>query len=235
MRLPPPALPPFTISPHPKLPSATRIQPRFPLILCCSISPATRSSWAATSAPKSSFREILEAPPAPFTSLGAITGQGLGHLEHRRDLAVFRYPPHAEPALRRQHWEPGSVSDTALNISNATVAAFSPDSLKAYIVGGVAGTSLYAYSPVQALKGPFPLTGPGKAIAFAPNGAFAFVAQANSGAGANLTAYNTCNNQVATDREQRRRQYRAARRSHSDESASQPAHRWQRFPGPPHS
>jgi hypothetical protein len=93
----------------------------------------------------------------------------------------------------------GSVSDTALNISNATVAAFSPDSLKAYIVGGSAGTSLYAYSPVQSPKGPFPLTGTGKAIAFAPNGAFAFVAQATAGAGANLTAYATCNNQVATD------------------------------------
>jgi hypothetical protein len=134
-----------------------------------------------------------------FTSLGAITGKALA-TSTTGALSLFSDTIHTPNQVYAVNTgNAGSVSDTALNISNATVAAFSPDSLKAYIVAGTAATSLYAYSPVQALKGPFPLTGPAKAIAFAPNGAFAFVAQANGGAGANLTAYNTCNNQIATD------------------------------------
>ena len=133
-----------------------------------------------------------------FTSLGAITGRALA-TSNTGTLSLFSDTLHMPNQVFVVNSANGSVSDTALNISNATVAAFSPDSLKAYIVGGISGTSLYAYSPLQALKGPFPLNGPGRTIAFAPNSAFAFVAQANAGAGANLTAYNTCNNQVATD------------------------------------
>ena len=134
-----------------------------------------------------------------FASLGAITGRALA-TSNTGAISLFSDTIHTPNQVYAVNTgNAASVSDTALNISNATVAAFSPDSLKAYIVAGTAGTSLYAYSPRQALKGPFPLTGPGKAIAFAPNGAFAFVAQANGGAGANLTAYNTCNNQIATD------------------------------------
>lgn len=127
-----------------------------------------------------------------FTSLGAITGRALA-TSNTGVLSLFSDTLHTpNQVFVVNTGNAGSVSDTALNISNATVAAFSPDSLKAYIVGGSAGTSLYAYSSLQALKGPFPLAGPGKAIAFAPNGAFAFVAQASAGAGANLTAYATC-------------------------------------------
>ena len=133
-----------------------------------------------------------------FTSLGAITGRALA-TSNTGTISLFSDTLHTPNQVFVVNTANGSVSDTALNINNATVAAFSPDSLKAYIVGGSAGTSLYAYSSLQALKGPFPLTGPGRAIAFAPNGAFAFVAQTNAAAGANLTAYNTCNNQVTTD------------------------------------
>jgi hypothetical protein len=134
-----------------------------------------------------------------FSSLGAITGRALA-ISDTGALSLFSDTLHTPNQLYVVNTgNAGSVSGTALNINNATVAAFSPDSLKAYIVGGNAGTSLYAYSPAQALKGPFPLTGPGRTIAFAPNGAFAFVTQASAGVGANLTAYNTCNNQVATD------------------------------------
>src|SRR5947209_12769013 len=133
-----------------------------------------------------------------FISLGAITGRALA-TSNTGTISVFSDTLHMPNQVFVVNSANGSVSDTALNISNATVAAFSPDSLKAYIVGGSAGSSLYAYSPLQALKGPFPLTGPGKPTASAPNGACGFVAQANAGAGANLTAYATCNNQVATD------------------------------------
>jgi len=136
---------------------------------------------------------------AAFTSLGSITGRALA-TSNTGAISLFSDTLHTPNQLYVVNTgNTSSVSNTALNISNASVAAFSPDSLKAYIVAGAAGTSLYAYSPAQALKGPLPLTGPGRAVAFTPNGAFAFVAQANAGAGANLTAYNTCNNLVATD------------------------------------
>jgi len=54
------------------------------------------------------------------------------------------------------------------------------------------------YSTLQALQGPIALQGRGVSGGFSPNGAFAYVAEAASGAGsANLTAFATCNNQVA--------------------------------------
>jgi hypothetical protein len=130
-----------------------------------------------------------------FTSLGAVTGKVLA-TTMTGSISIFSdvlHTPNQVHVVNTGGFS--SIADTPLNITGATTAAFSPDSLKAYIIGGTAGTSLYAYSPIQALQGPFPLTGPGKAIAFSPNGAFAYVAQANAGAGANLTAYATCNNQ----------------------------------------
>jgi DNA-binding beta-propeller fold protein YncE len=68
---------------------------------------------------------------------------------------------------------------------------------------------LYVYSPLQALQQYLPttptptnpqfaLSEPANAIAFSPNGAFAFVAESSSTTGAaNLTAFATCNNQLA--------------------------------------
>jgi WD40 repeat protein len=49
------------------------------------------------------------------------------------------------------------------------------------------------------LQGPFNLAGPTNAnqVAFSSNGAFAFVGEAANGGSANLTAINTCNNQVS--------------------------------------
>jgi len=67
---------------------------------------------------------------------------------------------------------------------------------------------LYIYSPLQALQQYLPTTipptnpqlnlaGPAKAIAFSPNGAFAFVAESSTAStSANLTAFSTCNNQL---------------------------------------
>jgi len=85
---------------------------------------------------------------------------------------------------------------TALNIPAATAAAFSPDGLKAFILGNN-GSSLYIYSALQALQGPIGLTAPGNAIAFSPNGAFAYIAETSTSGSANLTAFSTCSNQVA--------------------------------------
>lgn len=132
-----------------------------------------------------------------FTSLGAVTGRVLA-INSNGAMSVLSDTLHTPNQVHIVNSaNASSASDTPLNIPAATSAAFSPDSLKAFIVGGSAASSLYVYSSLQALKGPFALSGPGKAIAFAPNGAFGFVAQASSGAGANLTAYATCDNSVA--------------------------------------
>jgi hypothetical protein len=132
-----------------------------------------------------------------FSSLGAITGKALA-TTNTGSLSVFSDTLHMPNQVYVVNTaNAASASATPLNISGATVAAFSPDSLKGFIIGGSAASSLYVYSSLQVLQGPFPLQGPGKAIVFSPNGAFAFVAQGSAGTGANLTAYATCNNQVA--------------------------------------
>lgn len=77
-------------------------------------------------------------------------------------------------------------SSTALSISGATAAAFSPDSLKAFIV---AGNTVYVYSKEDALQS-FPLTNPGTAVAFSPEGSFAFIS--GGGIADGLSTYTTC-------------------------------------------
>ncbi len=78
------------------------------------------------------------------------------------------------------------LSSTALSISGATAAAFSPDSLKAFIV---AGNTLYLYSKEDALQS-FPLPNAGTAVAFSPEGSFAFVS--GGGIADGLSTYTTC-------------------------------------------
>jgi hypothetical protein len=85
------------------------------------------------------------------------------------------------------------VFDTASNtsptfqITGATAAAFSPDSLKAYIV---AGSTLYVYSKVDGLQ-TIALAAPADDVAFLSEGAFAYVA---GGAASALSVWRTCNN-----------------------------------------
>ena len=136
---------------------------------------------------------------SPFTGLGTVTGQVLA-VSNNGSSAVFSDTIH----LPNQVYivsatSSGALSASALNISGAVAASFSPDGLKAFIFGN-GGGSLYVYSPLQALQGPFALSGPANAgtATFSPNGAFAFVAEAAANANsASLTAFNTCNNQVA--------------------------------------
>jgi hypothetical protein len=101
-----------------------------------------------------------------------------------------------------------SAAVTPLNISGANAAAFSPDGMKAFIIGCKAGAgqcsnggdTLYVFSTLQALQ-TIPLsTSPVSAawVAFSSNGAFAFLSEA-SGSGSSLAIYNTCNNAPSTD------------------------------------
>jgi hypothetical protein len=127
-----------------------------------------------------------------FGSLGTVTGKILG-VSSNGASAIFSDTIHTPNQVYVVN-NTGTI--TALSIPSAVAAAFSPDGLKAYIAGNT-GSSLYTYSPLQALQGPTALSGTANAIAFSPNGAFAFVAEsAASGGAASLTAVSTCNNQV---------------------------------------
>ncbi len=136
---------------------------------------------------------------SPFTELGTISGKVLAS-SNNGSTAVFSDTIHTPNQVYIVNaGNPSSLSATALNISQAVAAAFSPDGLKTFIFGN-GGSSLYIYSPIQALQGPFALTGPVNAndVAFSSNSAFAFVAEAAANTSpASLTAFNTCNNQVA--------------------------------------
>jgi len=83
-------------------------------------------------------------------------------------------------------------STTPLNINSAIAAAFSPDSLRAFILGN-GGTSLYAFSPLQFLQEPAPtLPSPATSIVFNSNGSFALLAGGASPS--TLAIYKTLDN-----------------------------------------
>jgi hypothetical protein len=144
---------------------------------------------------------------SPFTPLGTVTGTVLA-TSNNGTIAVFSDTIHTPNQVYIVNTS-NSTSATPLNISGAVAAALSPDGLKTFIIGCVAGSvpcpttsedMLYVYSPLQALQGPITLTGSANAngVAFSPNGAFAFVAEASANSNAaNLTAFNTCDNKVA--------------------------------------
>ncbi len=135
----------------------------------------------------------------PYTALNTVTGNVLA-TSNNGTVAVFSdtiNTPNQVYVVNSAN--ANAVSSIALNISSAVAAAFSPDGLKTFVFGN-GGSSLYVYSALQALQGPIALSGPANAntVAFSPNAAFALVAEAAAnGNSANLTAFNTCNNQVS--------------------------------------
>jgi hypothetical protein len=134
----------------------------------------------------------------PFTSLGTVTGKPLA-VSVSGIAAVFSdtlHTPNQVYAVSTANATSPTV--TALNIPGAAAAAFSPDGLKTFIVGGTTGNSLYVNSSLQALQGPITLGGSANAVGFSPNGAFAFIAESAAGAAsANVTAFTTCSTQFA--------------------------------------
>jgi hypothetical protein len=144
-----------------------------------------------------------------FTSLGNITGQVLA-ISNSGTQAVFSdtvQNPNSVYIVNTA--STSSIGSTQLNISAASTADFSPDGMKAFIAAGSGGNQLYIYSPLQALQGPglqgagtnpqLNLAGRALSIAFAPNGAFAFIAESSlDGSAPNLTAFSVCNNSIAT-------------------------------------
>ena len=132
----------------------------------------------------------------PFNSLGTVTGRVLA-VSNNGTMAAFSDTIHTPNQVYVVNTASNaSQSATAFNISAATTAAFSPDGLKAFIVAGPTGNSLYIYSSLQALQGPISLSGAANAIVFSPNGAFAYVAEASGAGGPNVSVFSTCNNQL---------------------------------------
>jgi hypothetical protein len=141
-----------------------------------------------------------------FASLGTVTGQVLA-ISNTGTVAAFSdtvQTPNQVYIVNSA--STSSLSTTALNINSAVAAGFSPDGLKAFILGDQ-GDSLYVYSTLQALQGPN-LQGPGtnpqlalvgraSTIAFSQNGAFAFVPEISlNGSTPNLTAFSVCDNSI---------------------------------------
>jgi hypothetical protein len=143
-----------------------------------------------------------------FTSLGTVNGQVLG-ISNSGTLSVFSDTVHTPNQVYVVNSaSSNSLSATALNINLAVGAAFSPDGLKAFVLGDQ-GDSLYIYSQLQALQGPglegagtnpqLALSGRASIVDMSPNGAFAFVPESSlNGSAPNLTVFNVCDNSIAT-------------------------------------
>jgi hypothetical protein len=133
---------------------------------------------------------------SPFNPLGTVTGNVLAN-SLNGNIAAFSDTVHTPNQVYIVN-SGNTSSPTSLSIPSATMAAFTPDGLKTFIVGGSNATSLYIYSSLQALQGPFALAGPVKGVAFSPNGAFTYIAEASAnGSGARLDVFSNCNNQPA--------------------------------------
>ena len=145
---------------------------------------------------------------SPFTSFGTVTGTVLA-VSPNGNVALISDTLHTPNQVYVVNTtNSSSPSATALNINGAITAGFSPDGLKAYIIGCVVssvpctsttGNTLYLYSALQSLQGPIALSVPAGQVAFSPNGAFGYVGGAPWGNPPALAAFNICDNQVATD------------------------------------
>ncbi len=115
-----------------------------------------------------------------YTGLGTVTGKVLA-TSNSGTYAVYSDTIHTPNQVYMVNsTNTSSLSASALTIPSGAVAAFSPDTLKAFIAGGNNASSLWIYSKLQALQGPITLPGPANSIAFSPNGAFAYVATAST-------------------------------------------------------
>jgi hypothetical protein len=128
---------------------------------------------------------------APGTPLGLVTGNVLA-VSHNGHIAIFS---DTVSTPNQVYVVSGASSTTPLNINSATAAAFSPDGLKAFILGD-GGNTLYIYSPLQTLQPPISLPAPAGSIAFNSTGSFALFS-GGSPAGT-LAIYRTCDNSVVT-------------------------------------
>ena len=132
--------------------------------------------------------------PAAGTPLDLVTGSAIA-VSSNGNSAVFADNVSTPNQVYVVNTAGTTPTSTALNINSAVAATFSPDGLKAYILGN-GGTSLYTYSTLQALLPPIALPTPATLMVFNSTGSFAlFSGGATAG---NLAAYNTCDNSAIT-------------------------------------
>jgi hypothetical protein len=132
--------------------------------------------------------------PDPGTPLGQVTGKILA-LSHTGGAAIFSDTVSTPNQVFVVSTNTSSTTITPLNIDGATAAAYSPDSLRAFIIGN-GGTTLYAYSALQYLQTvqPDPLPTPATSVVFNSTGTFALLS--GGSAAGSLAAYNTCDNSL---------------------------------------
>lgn len=135
----------------------------------------------------------------PFSGLSGVNGKVLA-TSANGNLAIFSDTLHTPNQVYVVSTGAASPSVTVLNISGATAAAFSPDGLKAFIVGPAgpscnlsppAPACLYVYSPLQTLQ-TIPLTAIATGVTFSATGAFAFIS--GGSATSTIATYSTCDN-----------------------------------------
>jgi WD40 repeat protein len=137
--------------------------------------------------------------PAAATPTGKVTGRALA-TSPNGNFAIFSDTVSTPNQVYVVNAASASPTSTALNISGATTAAFSPDGLKAFIIACVgpvpctapSGNTLYVYSALQALQS-IPLSFPADAVVFSSSGTFALVSGGTPTA-ASAIAVNTCDN-----------------------------------------
>jgi hypothetical protein len=132
--------------------------------------------------------------PAAATPLGLITGKIIA-ISSNGSLAVFSDTVSTPNQVYVVNTTSSTPVTTPLNINSAIAAAFSPDGLKAFILGN-AGNTLYIYSPLQALQPPISLPAPASSIVFSSSGAFALLS--GGSALGTLATFNTCDNSSVT-------------------------------------
>jgi len=134
----------------------------------------------------------------PFASLGNLTGNVLA-TSSNGGIAIFS---NSNQVFVANTTASSSSSVAALNILNASAAAFSPDGLRAFIFGfdGNGIPNLYVYSTQQALQTvPLPAGTTVNSITSSTNGAFTYVVQSSvGGTGPAVTVYNNCVHDVTS-------------------------------------
>jgi hypothetical protein len=131
---------------------------------------------------------------AASTPLGLVTGKVIAVSENG-SMAIFSDTVSTPNQVYVVTVTSSAGSAVALNINNATAATFSPDGLKAFILGN-GGNSLFFYSTLQALLPPIALPAPATSIVFSSSGSFALLS--GGSVPGTLAAYNTCDNSAVT-------------------------------------
>ncbi len=139
----------------------------------------TPANFGGTTSPFTSL-------PASGTTLGLVTGKVLA-VSSNGGTAIFS---DTVSTPNQVYVVSASSSATPLNINSAIAAAFSPDGLKAFILGN-GGNTLYVYSTLQSLQ-TYSLAAPATSITFNSTGSFALLA--GGATSSTLAIRNTCDN-----------------------------------------